>query len=304
MGLIDFDTIDYECLYSVDQDRIFNIEKKIGFGKFGKVYMIARKSDNYKFALKIFRVNNKSSQNEVDHLKEFNGQDIIFPHVSYIFKCLFNFYVIMELLTGPTVDHNLLKEHKISVNRFVEMIYRILKGLEMLHDKYVMYNDLKPQNIMLDDELNPRLLDFGLTTKFNDCDQTHYGTPIFMPPESFEDIISNEKKDIWSFGLTVFELITGYNIMGDIIFVNETTNKLEFYKNELDAIIDEMDLIFDEEVDKIKCTKYEKQILYNMYNVIKNCLNLDPNDRISVKQILEFMNSQVFSSNTINVRPS
>jgi serine/threonine protein kinase len=89
----------------------------------------------------------------------------------------------------------------------------VLLALEHLHSKGILYRDIKPENIILNDYGYPILTDFGLSKKLNtprDRTNSCVGTPEYMAPEVFLMQGHGIEADYWSFGALLFELITGF----------------------------------------------------------------------------------------------
>ena len=87
------------------------------------------------------------------------------------------------------------------------------QGLDYLHTHGIVHQDIKPENILIDDDDNYVLTDFGISNQSNAKNAS--GTPAYMGPERFSGNISTPESDIWSFGATVFEMITGDVPFGD-----------------------------------------------------------------------------------------
>ncbi|TVU26814.1 hypothetical protein EJB05_29379, partial [Eragrostis curvula] len=93
------------------------------------------------------------------------------------------------------------------------MIKGICEGLHYLHQKKIVHSDLKPQNILLDNHMVPKVADFGLSRRFNEKQTREitshvFGSMAYMAPESHDGLITF-KSDIYSLGVTIIELLTG-----------------------------------------------------------------------------------------------
>lgn len=96
----------------------------------------------------------------------------------------------------------------------VKLIHDVAAGLEFLHLHNVVHQDIKPDNIMLDDDLNYLVSDFGISTG-RDADTENFGgTRAYMAPERFSGV-SDAKTDVWALGATAYEMITGNAPYGD-----------------------------------------------------------------------------------------
>lgn len=96
----------------------------------------------------------------------------------------------------------------------VKLLHDVAAGLEHLHRHNVIHQDIKPDNIMLDDDLNYLLSDFGISTGRNSDAESYGGTRAYMAPERFNGV-SDSKGDIWALGATAYEMLTGNAPFGD-----------------------------------------------------------------------------------------
>ena len=108
-------------------------------------------------------------------------------------------YFIMEFLNGGELFFHLSREHRFSEARTAFYAAEILLGIECLHERGIMYRDLKPENVMLDWEGHVKLTDFGLSKK-EDIGKTYTfcGTPEYLAPEIIAGTGHNKSVDWWS----------------------------------------------------------------------------------------------------------
>ena len=117
-------------------------------------------------------------------------------------------FIIMECLEGCTLKDLLRDEGRLSVTTTLETLLGVCKGLHYAHERGIIHQDIKPANIFITAEGQVKLLDFGLSAP---CGSEHLltGTPFYMSPEQVECLPIDERTDIYSLGLTVYEMITG-----------------------------------------------------------------------------------------------
>eukprot|EP01061_Rhynchopus_euleeides_P035076 TRINITY_DN59128_c0_g1_i1.p1 TRINITY_DN59128_c0_g1~~TRINITY_DN59128_c0_g1_i1.p1 ORF type:complete len:984 (+),score=318.60 TRINITY_DN59128_c0_g1_i1:148-3099(+) len=136
--------------------------------------------------------------------------------VGYIGSCAMDGYVfiVMENLSGGSLD-TVLKAFSslplLSIKRYVR---DIIRGLAFLHENKIIHRDLKPHNVLMTNEGECKLADFGTAHFFADSpeistDHNNKGTALYMPPESLNSREAVPATDVWSLGILICELFTG-----------------------------------------------------------------------------------------------
>ena len=172
--------------------------------------------------------------NEIKVWKDLDHPNIIKYYTSFIEKD--NVYIVMELVEGMNLAEYLinLKEKVILIKKYNKFKYNLIKGsktkdkdiikiiidilcaLKYLHnEKHIHYRDANPHNIMLDNNFNVKLGDFGLAKKFskegeisNNINSAFQGSILYSSPEVVNNQQYTDKSDIWSFGCIIYELIS------------------------------------------------------------------------------------------------
>ena len=132
-------------------------------------------------------------------------------------------YILMEHLEGETVARRLKRVGRLSENVAVSLVLQMARALGAAHDQGIVHRDLKPDNIFVvpDPEVNggerAKILDFGIA-KLVEEQSPHctvmgaqIGTPIYMPPEQFDDAASvDHRADLYALGVVFFEMLCGH----------------------------------------------------------------------------------------------
>jgi serine/threonine protein kinase len=156
---------------------------------------------------------------EIQIWKELDHTNIIRYYTSFIEKN--NAYIVMELVEGINLAEYItnLKEKGLRAKEkdIIKILIDIVGVLKYLHkEKGILYKDLNPHNIMLDNNFNVKLCDFGLAKKLNSDDMNNdqsldnafVGSILYSSPESVKNQDFTEKSDIWSLGCIIYELLT------------------------------------------------------------------------------------------------
>jgi mitogen-activated protein kinase kinase kinase 19 len=132
--------------------------------------------------------------------------------VGYLGSCVIDMtmMIVMEYVAGGSMAYILEKFGKISPSSTAHYCRHILRGLQYLHSHDVVHLDVKPGNVLVGDHGRCKLVDFGTASMYNTSTKasTVRGTPLYMAPEAIRGQ-ATKTSDIWSFGMTVLELLTG-----------------------------------------------------------------------------------------------
>lgn len=120
-------------------------------------------------------------------------------------------FISMEFIEGKTVEELLDDQGKLTIFDALRVAENILSALDYAHSKLIVHRDLKPSNMMRNEIGVVKLMDFGLAKSFTGHDKTTViaGTPVYMAPEQFSGKDIDAATDVFAFGASLYEMITG-----------------------------------------------------------------------------------------------
>ena len=193
----------------------FTFLTQIGTGSFGKVYKVSSNFSSQIFALKVLSKNQIMSlklaeqlKNEITILSRCNHEGIIklyaaFEDKGYIF-------LVTELANDSSLFGKLKKSKKFSESITAGYMSDIVQAICYLHTQkpIILHRDIKPENILINNS-KCKIADFGWSNVEDDFRNTFCGTPDYLAPEMIQGTGHNEKLDIWTLGILMYELLHG-----------------------------------------------------------------------------------------------
>src|SRR5438093_7799396 len=198
-------------------DGTYRVDRLIGEGGFGVVYECQELPLGRAVALKML----KPSATGEREMKRFlvegrNLASLNHPNVVQIYR-LGNYqgspYIVMECVQGKTLkDH--VQSRSLSTRRVVELMQQVAAGLSAIHAMGIVHRDLSPNNIVVTDSGTPKILDLGLSrdvTSLTTMSSQNYllGTLPYVSPEQVEERGAGFASEIFSFGVILYEALTG-----------------------------------------------------------------------------------------------
>lgn len=121
------------------------------------------------------------------------------------------YYIIMELVEGITLKKYIEKKGKLGVREAVSIAIQVAQGIEAAHKHHIVHRDIKPQNIIISKEGKVKVTDFGIAraASSNTINSSVMGSVHYISPEQARGGYSDEKSDIYSFGIMLYEMLTG-----------------------------------------------------------------------------------------------
>lgn len=194
----------------------YDVLKKIGEGGMAKVYLGYDQKTEMQVAIKVLRKENvidkkvKNFKREAQVLGLMDDDNIVKIHDVGEQGTIH--YIITEYVEGMTMKDYLTTCSPIPIEEVVDMTLQVLGGINHAHEKGVIHKDIKSQNILLNEDKNVKITDFGIAS-IVDTEHTRtqslMGTPQYVAPEILNRDELTIQSDIYSVGILMFELLTG-----------------------------------------------------------------------------------------------
>jgi len=217
----------------------FLIKAEIGKGGMGTIYYATDTMLNRDIALKVIHpeLANNNQLMERFKIEAMTQARMNHPNIVTIFsfsKIDDDNIIAMEYVEGKNLKDLLLEKRILSVEEALSILKQILKGLEYSHSRNVIHRDIKPANILITEDGKIKLSDFGIAKVFGKQGLTKtgmlLGTPWYTPPEQILGENIDFRSDLYSVGITFFEMVTG-----TVPFDSETNSDFQIQKAHLET---------------------------------------------------------------------
>lgn len=191
----------------------YRLVRCIGRGGMAEVYEAFEETLQRSVAVKVMSREFSANLEAVDRLKRESQilAQIKNPHVVTVYTYGTHRdipFIGMELVNGEPLAA-VMNEYVMSVKTVLTIMRQAMEGLKAIHDKGIVHHDIKPANIVIEDQMNVKIIDFGVSRSFGRTDMGTYGTTGYIAPELFAGKMATLQSDIWALGITFFELVTG-----------------------------------------------------------------------------------------------
>jgi len=194
----------------------YQVHEEVGRGGMSIVYRATQLDDSLEVALKIaagLALDDKAALKRLIQEGKLLT-DLHHPHLVQVFevgKAKGLYFIVMEYLGGGMLKDMIQRKGMLREKEALQMIMPVAEALWYVHKNGIIHGDLKPSNIMLNGKGNLKIMDFGLAElsfEQDDKDRRRTGTPTYMSPEQVQGHRLDFRSDIYSLGVTLYELIT------------------------------------------------------------------------------------------------
>jgi len=255
----------------------YEIIEELGKGGMGKVYRAEDKKIKEEVALKLIRPEIAADKKTIER---FSNELKMARKIAHRNVCRMydlgeekgTHYITMEYVPGEDLKRLIRKVGQFSAGKAVSIAKQVCEGLAEAHRLGVVHRDLKPQNVMVDEEGNARIMDFGIARSVTGKGITGagvmIGTPEYMSPEQAEVKDVDQRSDIYSLGVILYEMATGR-----VPFEGETPLGIAMkHKSEMPQDPREINSQIPEDLSRmiLKCLQKDKEKRYQSAGEVRS----------------------------------
>ncbi len=246
----------------------YEIVSKIGAGGMADVYKGRDVKLNRYVAIKVLK---KEYQEDADFVRKFRSEaqaaaGLLHPNIVNVYDAGEDrglYYIVMELVEGITLKEYIKRKGKLSHKEIVNIAVQMCNGIGCAHAADIIHRDIKPQNIIISKDGKVKVTDFGIAkaTTSHTVSSNAMGSVHYTSPEQARGRFSDAKSDIYSIGITLFEMATGrLPFVGD----STVTVAIKHLQEEITPPSEYVpDLPYSLEQIILKCTQKNGQRRYN-----------------------------------------
>ena len=194
----------------------YEIAGRIGSGGMADVYKAKDHKLNRFVAVKVLKA---EFREDMTFIRKFQTEaqaaaGLAHPNIVNVFDVGEDngvYYIVMELVEGITLKEYISKKGKLSVKEATSIAIQVSMGLEAAHNHNIVHRDVKPQNIIISTDGKVKVTDFGIAraASSNTISSNVMGSVHYSSPEQVRGGYSDSKSDIYSLGVTIYEMVTG-----------------------------------------------------------------------------------------------
>lgn len=203
----------------------YEILEKVGTGGMADVYKSKDHTLNRYVAVKVLKQEFSENANFVSkfRVEAQAAAGLMHPNIVNVYDVGEEkgiYYIVMELVDGITLKNYIAKRGRLGYKEAVTIALQVSMGLEVAHRNHIIHRDIKPQNIIISRDGKVKVTDFGIAKAATSDTITSnvMGSVHYTSPEQARGGFSDEKSDVYSLGVTLYEMLTG-----EVPFDGETT---------------------------------------------------------------------------------
>lgn len=194
----------------------YEVMSRIGTGGMADVYKAIDRKLNRYVAIKVLK---SEFREDATFVRKFQSEaqaaaGLLHPSIVNVYDVGEDrglYYIVMELIEGITLKEYIQKKGRLTPKEVISIAVQVCSAMEVAHSHNIIHRDIKPQNIMISKEGKVKVTDFGIAkaTSSNTISTNAMGSVHYTSPEQARGGYSDAKSDIYSLGITMYEMITG-----------------------------------------------------------------------------------------------
>ena len=282
----------------------YEIISRIGSGGMSDVYKATDLKLNRAVAIKVLKSEFSSEKNFVSkfRMEAQSAAGLAHPNIVNVYDVGEDrgvHYIVMELVEGITLKKYIERKKKLEIRESIEVAMQVARGIEAAHKQHIIHRDIKPQNIMISRDGKVKVTDFGIarasssqTISSNTMGSVHY-----ISPEQARGGYCDERSDIYSLGITLYEMLTGR-----VPFEGESTVSVALLHIQGEMVPPrEYEPLIPVSLEKIilKCTQKKPELRYSsateLISDLKKSLTMPNEDFVRIASLSSSSPTMVFS---------
>ena len=269
----------------------YSIIRTLGEGGMANVYLAYDTILDRNVAVKVLRGDLATDEKFVRRFQReaLSASNLYHPNIVQIYDFDSEdgqYYIVMEYVEGKTLKQLLKRRGSLTITEVIDIMSQITDGMAHAHDSYIIHRDIKPQNIMIEDNGRIKITDFGIAMALNSTQLTQtnsvMGSVHYLPPEQANGKGSTVKSDIYSLGILMYELLTGsVPFKGDTaveIALKHMKEKIPSVRKQNPTIPQSVENIILKATAKNPKNRYDS--VREMYNDLQTALERDNEKRL------------------------
>ena len=287
----------------------YEIISKIGSGGMADVYKAKCHKLNRFVAIKVLKPEFSQDQSFVSkfRMEAQSAACLSHPNLVNIYDVGEEngiYYIVMELIEGITLKKYIERRKKLEIRESIEVAMQVARGLEAAHAEHIIHRDIKPQNIMISKDGKVKVTDFGIaraassqTISSNTMGSVHY-----ISPEQARGGYCDERSDIYSLGITLYEMLTGR-----VPFEGDSTVAVALQHIQGEMVPPrQYEQLIPISLERIimKCTQKKPELRYNsateLIEDLKKSLTMPNEDFVKIKQLSSDSPTMIFNGRDVD----
>ena len=287
----------------------YEIISKIGSGGMADVYKAKCHKLNRFVAIKVLKPEFSQDQSFVSkfRMEAQSAACLSHPNIVNIYDVGEEngiYYIVMELIEGITLKKYIERRKKLEIRESIEVAMQVARGLEAAHAEHIIHRDIKPQNIMISKDGKVKVTDFGIaraassqTISSNTMGSVHY-----ISPEQARGGYCDERSDIYSLGITLYEMLTGR-----VPFEGDSTVAVALQHIQGEMVPPrQYEQLIPISLERIimKCTQKKPELRYNsateLIEDLKKSLTMPNEDFVKIKQLSSDSPTMIFNGRDVD----